>query len=102
MRALGERGDVPSPTFALALSYQTPKFVLHHLDLFRGRGELQEDMRELLQDDAAVCVLEWPPEDENLPPPDFALHFSFAGKNARKITMRARGKKGNQWLRAFC
>ena len=103
LRALGERGVVPSPTFALALSYQTPHFVVHHLDMFReGGGEVAPDLRELVDDDKAVCVLEWPPA-EGLPPPDVSMHFAFAKKGeGRTITMRAKNKRARDWLRACC
>lgn len=102
LRALGEVGTVPSPTFALALSYQTPGFVVHHLDLFReGGGVVAADLLELIDDDKAVCVLEWP--GKGLPPPDMSMHFAFAKKGeGRTITMRAKSEKGKEWLRACC
>ena len=105
LRALGEKGDVPSPTYALAHTYQTPKFAVHHLDLFRERGELTPDLREYVEDDNAVCVLEWPRDESGLPPPDLTLHFGFAkngGDDARTITMRANNKKARQCLRVYC
>ncbi|MGI9337769.1 MAG: tRNA (adenosine(37)-N6)-threonylcarbamoyltransferase complex ATPase subunit type 1 TsaE [Gammaproteobacteria bacterium] len=101
LRALGERGIVPSPTFALALSYQTAHFVVHHLDLFREGGEAGADLRELVDDEKAVCILEWPGED--LPPPDVSMHFAFAKKGeGRTITMRAGNERAGRWLRACC
>ena len=106
LRALGEDGVVPSPTFALALSYQTPKFVVHHLDLFRESGDaVSPDLRELVDDDTAVCVLEWPRAGLDLPRPDVALHFAFADNaddDTRTITMRAGNKRAREWLRAYC
>lgn len=100
LRALGEGGIVPSPTFALALSYQTKYFVVHHLDLFRESGEVGDDLRELIDDENAVCILEWP--RAGLPPPDVSMHFDFAKKdNGRAITMRAENERAKGWLRAF-
>ncbi len=53
--------DVPSPTFTLIQSYDTPAFEILHLDLYRLTAP--EDAYELGLDDAlphAVLVIEWP------------------------------------------
>ncbi len=53
--------DVPSPTFTLIQSYDTPTFELLHLDLYRLKSP--EEAYELGLDDAlghAVLVIEWP------------------------------------------
>lgn len=53
--------DVPSPTFTLVQSYDTPGFELLHLDLYRL--ENPEETRELGLDDAlndGVLLIEWP------------------------------------------
>ncbi len=62
LRALtGDPGlDVPSPTFTLVQSYDTPRGPVHHLDLWRlpgpqGLDELGWD--ELLRD---IVLVEWP------------------------------------------
>ncbi len=53
--------DVPSPTFTLIQSYDTPTFEVMHLDLYRLTQP--EDVYELGLDEAlprAVLVIEWP------------------------------------------
>ena len=55
------RQEVPSPTFTLVQSYDTPGFELLHLDLYRI--EDPEETRELGLDDAlndGVLLIEWP------------------------------------------
>jgi tRNA threonylcarbamoyladenosine biosynthesis protein TsaE len=53
--------DVPSPTFTLIQSYETPEFELLHLDLYRL--ENPEETLELGLDEAlrdGVLLIEWP------------------------------------------
>ena len=53
--------DVPSPTFTLIQSYDTPHFALQHLDLYRI--ETPEETWELGLDDllvSSVLLIEWP------------------------------------------
>ena len=61
-RAVGYRGRVSSPTFALAHVYRGKRLTLHHLDLYRLKegetGELGLD--ELLNDPRGAVVVEWP------------------------------------------
>ena len=61
-RAVGFRGRVSSPTFALAHIYRGKRLTLHHLDLYRLKegetGELGLD--ELLNDSRGAVVVEWP------------------------------------------
>jgi tRNA threonylcarbamoyladenosine biosynthesis protein TsaE len=61
-RAVGYRGRVSSPTFALAHRYRGKRLTLHHLDLYRLKegqtGELGLD--ELLNDPRGAVVVEWP------------------------------------------
>ncbi|MGH7294393.1 MAG: tRNA (adenosine(37)-N6)-threonylcarbamoyltransferase complex ATPase subunit type 1 TsaE [Polyangiaceae bacterium] len=63
-RALGVRGSVASPTFALVQEYDTPRAPLLHVDLYRLRGDglpvelarlgLRERRRE-----GAILLVEW-------------------------------------------
>jgi tRNA threonylcarbamoyl adenosine modification protein YjeE len=57
----GEHTEVPSPTFTLVQTYETPQFVLWHFDLYRL--EHPEELRELGLEEAygtGVCLIEWP------------------------------------------
>ena len=61
-RAVGYRGRVSSPTFALAHVYRGKRLTLHHLDLYRLRkGDCAElGLDELLADPRGAVVVEWP------------------------------------------
>ncbi len=63
--------DVPSPTFTLIQSYELPRFVLVHADLYRLSGAAE--LAELGFDDlpvGTVVLLEWPDRAAGFLPPD--------------------------------
>jgi tRNA threonylcarbamoyladenosine biosynthesis protein TsaE len=58
---LGPAAEVPSPTFNLVLTYETPKGTVWHFDLYRV--ERAAELRELgLEDafDTGISLVEWP------------------------------------------
>lgn len=62
--------DVPSPSFTLVQSYETPKGMVHHYDLWRV--EPGPDLRELGLDDAFgdITLIEWPDRLDAYTPAD--------------------------------
>ena len=66
LRGLGVTGHVPSPTFTLVQSYETPGLTVHHFDLYRieDESELRELGLEEAKEDGAVLI-EWP--DRGMP-----------------------------------
>src|SRR6478752_7840156 len=61
LRALGVSEDVPSPTFTLVQSYDTPDLTVRHYDLYRI--ENANEIAELGIDEAVedgVALVEWP------------------------------------------
>lgn len=57
----GAHTEVPSPTFTLVQTYETPKFILWHFDLYRL--EHPDEIYELGIEEAfqtGVCLIEWP------------------------------------------
>ena len=61
LRALGVTQAVPSPTFTLVQTYETPSLIVHHFDLYRL--DRPEDVLELGLEDAltdGAALVEWP------------------------------------------
>jgi tRNA threonylcarbamoyladenosine biosynthesis protein TsaE len=89
LRAMGVTEDVPSPTFTLVQTYETPRLTVAHYDLYRLKrpDELFElGFREALDDGAAL--VEWPERaPEYLPDETLHLRLRIAdGGRAVKIT----------------
>eukprot|EP01047_Picozoa_sp_COSAG01_P006067 COSAG01_NODE_216_length_21695_cov_83.368772_5_plen_143_part_00 len=62
MDKMGYEG-VTSPTFTLANVYKAKKVTVFHLDLYRIDQEqdlLSMDIERYLNDDQALCLVEWP------------------------------------------
>nr|WP_232236978.1 tRNA (adenosine(37)-N6)-threonylcarbamoyltransferase complex ATPase subunit type 1 TsaE [Thiosulfatihalobacter marinus] len=82
--------DVPSPTFTLVQTYETPIGEIWHADLYRLTSP--DEIVELgLVDafDQAICLIEWPDRLADLAPAS-ALHLSFelgAGTGQRRLAM---------------
>jgi len=93
LRALGIKEDVPSPTFTLLQTYETPTFPIHHFDLYRLKSETELD--EIGWDEALACgvaLIEWPERALRRMPGDFlTLHFTFDEKNRRTVALEPCG-----------
>ncbi len=86
LRSMGVTEDVPSPTFTLVQTYETPALTVAHYDLYRLKSprELFElGYHEALEDGAAL--VEWPDRaPEYLP--DQTLHLRLRLEdNARRV-----------------
>jgi tRNA threonylcarbamoyladenosine biosynthesis protein TsaE len=82
LAALGHRGRVKSPTFALLEPYNLSKFELHHYDFYRLESpEAWRDAGfESSFDGRTVVVIEWPEQAGNsLPAPDLHLRLGLVG-----------------------
>ncbi|MGA7712156.1 MAG: tRNA (adenosine(37)-N6)-threonylcarbamoyltransferase complex ATPase subunit type 1 TsaE [Rhizomicrobium sp.] len=85
LRALAVTERVPSPTFTLVQSYETPRLMLHHYDLYRIRDPREIDelgLDEALQDGAAL--IEWPERGGDRIPVDALLvSLTATGEQSR-------------------
>lgn len=89
--------DVPSPTFTLMQSYDTPRGPVVHADLYRigDRSELDELGWDETGEDAIV-LLEWPDRvGELLPPTRLDIRLELLpdeGPEARRVTLSGHGQ----------
>lgn len=86
----GAQIDVPSPTFTLVQSYDTPKGGIWHVDLYR-LGDTQEliELGLLEALESNLCLIEWPDlaaEFINGPRLDITI---TANRDTRDVTLTA-------------
>jgi tRNA threonylcarbamoyladenosine biosynthesis protein TsaE len=80
--------EVPSPSFTLVQTYETPHGTVHHFDLWRleGASALAELGWEDARDD--IVLVEWPDRLGDLTPPEaLRLSFELADGDARVLTV---------------
>ncbi len=98
LRALGVTENVPSPTFTLVQTYETPRLAVRHYDLYRI--ENPTDIDELGLDEAldeGAALIEWPERAGSHLPPD-ALHVLLSLTNDDR---RAHIVGPSRWANAF-
>ncbi|MEA2735722.1 MAG: tRNA threonylcarbamoyladenosine biosynthesis protein TsaE [Humisphaera sp.] len=86
----GDTHDVSSPTFVLLNVYQSPRMKIFHLDAYRVHGPDDFDaigFSELLEQENAVVVVEWPARVEALLPRSkrINVHLETISAHGRRI-----------------
>jgi len=98
--ALGYRGRVKSPTFALVELYRVSSLYLHHFDFYRftdPREWVDAGFRDSFGGDN-ICLVEWPEKAEgHLPPPDLWIRLEHAAAG-REAHIAAHTEAGRQCL----
>ena len=100
LRALGYKGRVKSPTFALVEVYKLSRLYLHHFDFYRF-----EDPHEWIDagfrdafDGNNVWLVEWPEKaGDQLPPADLTIRLEHSDAG-RQATITGQTDAGKQCL----
>jgi tRNA threonylcarbamoyladenosine biosynthesis protein TsaE len=107
LRALGHKGPVKSPTYALVELYVLSGYILYHFDFYRfNRPEewLEAGLDEHFNGQS-VCLVEWPEKAGNLlPPPDLDVDIEVLDNEeqaSRRVTLTAHGEHGTTCLNAL-
>lgn len=83
--------DVPSPTFTLVQTYETPVSEIWHVDLYRLTQTSEIEELGLIEAfDTAICLVEWPDRLGDLIPPgalDLWFHHGEA-EETREMACR--------------
>lgn len=100
LRALGIKGAIKSPTYAIMETYQSVLGTFYHVDLYRLQDEAELALigfRDIF-DKTAFCCIEWP---ENAPSYqsylDILMRIDFM-LQGRKINLQALTPYGNDLL----
>ena len=87
-----EAAEVPSPTFSLQQTYETPRFAVAHFDLYRlsDVGEVRELGLDDIRDE--VAIIEWPERAAALLPDN---RFDVLLEEAARPDVRRLGLSGH-------
>jgi len=99
LRALGHKGEVPSPSFAIVQPYEDLRLPVWHVDLYRI--EDLSDLAELgLEDirDVGVLIIEWPEHGDAAAWPEaLALSLNVVEDGARALTANVPAAWEGRW-----
>jgi len=91
LQALGHKGNVKSPTYALVEPYNISGRSIFHFDLYRVSDPEELDYLGLEDyfTDTSLCLIEWPQQGQGiLPPPDLNIQFNYQN-DARTVQLSA-------------
>ena len=103
LRALGYKGRVKSPSYALVEPYMISSLYLYHFDFYRFHNPNEwtdSGFRELFAS-RAVCLVEWPEKAEGLlPQPDLEIRLA-AWEQGRRAVLVTFSDSGEQCVSAL-
>ncbi|MBO7190870.1 MAG: tRNA (adenosine(37)-N6)-threonylcarbamoyltransferase complex ATPase subunit type 1 TsaE [Elusimicrobiaceae bacterium] len=103
--ALGLKSSPTSASFSLMKKYQNKSHRLFHIDLFRlEEGEVFNlGFEEMLEDEKAVILAEWPdPISRVLPQDRLEMNFILKEGDEREIELRSFGRVSDERLEDLC
>ena len=103
--ALGLKSSPTSASFSLMKKYQNKSHRLFHIDLFRlEEGEVFNlGFEEMLEDENAVILAEWPdPISRMLPQDRLEMNFILKKGDEREIELRSFGRVSDARLETLC
>lgn len=87
IKALGHRGEIPSPTFAIVQPYESLDPPVWHVDLYRIEDPGELDELGLDSQGEAILLVEWPERaGPDAWPQALRLTLDFAQDGARRLT----------------
>ena len=92
-------------TFSLLKKYQNKNITLYHADLFRlEEGEMFNlGFEEMLEDQDAILLIEWPGPAKNFFPKDrIEITVTLLEGDKRNITLKAFGRTSQKLLGGLC
>ena len=98
LAALGHKGEVPSPSFAIVQPYEDVDPIVWHVDLYRLKDS--SELEELGLDSAsdAVLLVEWPEQaGENAWAGALRLSFDFSPDGDRILTAEVPPSWEERW-----
>lgn len=103
LQALGVKGRIKSPSYALLESYAVSSLIMYHLDFYRFNTPqewVDAGFRDILEEQAVVLI-EWPEKAGGLlPAPDLNLHLYYQDEG-RRLSITAHSTKGQTWLKTL-
>lgn len=85
MRAWGYEEEVLSPSYMVAITHHINNLTIHHLDCYRLQGAaIDAESLELLEDETALCLLEWPECARDLPQADMTIDFNLLNDDEKR------------------
>ena len=103
--ALGLKSSPTSASFSLMKKYHNKQRRLFHIDLFRlAEGEVFNlGFEEMLQDEKAIILAEWPdPLARMLPSDKLEMDFVLLSGNKREIKLRFSGPVSRTLAEELC
>jgi tRNA threonylcarbamoyladenosine biosynthesis protein TsaE len=98
LEALGHRGEVPSPSFAIVQPYDELDLPVWHVDLFRIEDRSELDELGLDAAEEGVLLVEWPERAGGSAwPQALGLSLEFAEEGSRRLTAEVPASWQARW-----